>query len=110
LLIVPVQWESYTLGVAPFNPNEAELIAFEDLAAANKLEYARGAGQRYLIQRCAGKIINRATNNLCRNRWDDGTLCDKTGQKRKIEVQVRWTALLSFKFALLMSSYSSTAL
>jgi len=42
----------------------------EDIAAANKLELARGAGQRYLVQR-----------------WEDGTVCDKTGVPRKIEVQ-----------------------
>lgn len=44
----------------------------EDIAAANKLELARGAGQRYLVQR-----------------WEDGTVCDKTGIPRKIEVQVK---------------------
>ena len=47
-------------------------MSVEDIAAANKLELARGAGQRYLVQR-----------------WDDGTICDKTGAPRKIEVQVK---------------------
>ncbi|KAF8334059.1 uncharacterized protein EI90DRAFT_3015120 [Cantharellus anzutake] len=37
---------------------------------ANKLELARGAGQRYLVQR-----------------WESGTVCDKTGVPRKAEVQ-----------------------
>lgn len=43
----------------------------DSIVAANKLELARGAGQRYLVQR-----------------WEDGTACDKTGVPRKIEVQV----------------------
>lgn len=38
---------------------------------AAKLEVARGAGSRYLVQR-----------------WGDGTVCDKTGKRREIEVQV----------------------
>lgn len=44
----------------------------EKKALANRLELARGAGHRYL--------------NL---HWGDGTVCDKTGKKREIEVQVR---------------------
>lgn len=48
------------------------MASSEQIAAANKLELARGAGQRYLVQR-----------------WEDGTPCDKTNQPRKIEVQVR---------------------
>jgi hypothetical protein len=40
-------------------------------ALAANLELARGAGSRYLVQR-----------------WGDGTLCDKTGKRREIEVQV----------------------
>ena len=40
-------------------------------ALAANLELARGAGSRYLVQR-----------------WGDGTLCDKTGKLREIEVQV----------------------
>jgi len=43
----------------------------DELALANNLELARqGAGQRYLVQR-----------------WGDGTVCDKTGRPREIEVQ-----------------------
>lgn len=41
------------------------------MVAAN-LELARGAGSRYLVQR-----------------WGDGTMCDKTGKPREVEVQVR---------------------
>lgn len=47
------------------------MVSPESIAAANKLELARGAGQRYLIQR-----------------WEGGTLCDKTNTPRKVEVQV----------------------
>lgn len=67
------QWESYYLGIAP-SPETvgSDLASPEQIAAANKLELARGAGQRYLVQR-----------------WEDGTPCDKTAQPRKIEVQVR---------------------
>ncbi len=59
------------MGVAP-SPETLELLSPEDVAAANKLELARGAGQRYLVQR-----------------WESGTQCDKTGLPRKVEVQVR---------------------
>jgi len=39
-------------------------------ALAANLELARGAGSRYLVQR-----------------WGDGSVCDKTGKRREIEVQ-----------------------
>lgn len=42
-------------------------------AQAANLELAKTAGSRYLVQR-----------------WGDGTLCDKTGQPREVEVQVRY--------------------
>ncbi|KAF9514879.1 hypothetical protein BS47DRAFT_1381777 [Hydnum rufescens UP504] len=72
------EWESYFLGVAPHR-DSTELVTAEDVAAANKLELARGAGQRYLVQR-----------------WEDGTVCDKTGAPRKVEVQVRATFSIVF--------------
>ncbi|KDQ18104.1 hypothetical protein BOTBODRAFT_171781 [Botryobasidium botryosum FD-172 SS1] len=65
------EWEAYTLGVAP-SPRNAlgEMIHADEAAENNKLELARGAGQRYLVQR-----------------WGGGTYCDKTGYKRDIEIQ-----------------------
>lgn len=62
------EWESYTLGKAP-KPGDDLSLAEQDAHAAN-LELARGAGSRYLVQR-----------------WGDGTLCDKTGKSREVEVQ-----------------------
>ncbi|KAG8868011.1 Protein OS-9 [Serendipita sp. 405] len=70
---------SYTLGHAPsLNPTEDEAAGThhhhisipEQKSLANRLELARGAGHRYL--------------NL---HWGDGTVCDKTGRKREIEIQ-----------------------
>jgi len=46
------------------------MIHADEAAENNKLELARGAGQRYLVQR-----------------WGGGTYCDKTGYKRDIEIQ-----------------------
>lgn len=46
----------------------------EQNAHATNLELAKNAGSRYLVQR-----------------WGDGTLCDKTGKNREVEVQVRGT-------------------
>ncbi|KAJ7109287.1 hypothetical protein C8R44DRAFT_802106 [Mycena epipterygia] len=65
------EWESYTLGRAPATPEPgADLtVAQQDALAAN-LELARSAGSRYLVQR-----------------WGDGTICDKTGKPREVEVQ-----------------------
>lgn len=69
--------DSYTLGHAPttiVHPSddaEAHVAVPNRAALANRLELARGAGHRYLIQR-----------------WGEGTVCDKTGKKREIEVQV----------------------
>ncbi|KAF5380935.1 hypothetical protein D9615_003883 [Tricholomella constricta] len=61
-------WEAYTLGKAP-KPG-ADLTVAEQNAQAVNLELARSAGSRYLVQR-----------------WGDGTLCDKTGKSREVEVQ-----------------------
>lgn len=66
------EWEAYTLGQAPATTPEsgADLTVAEQNALAVNLELARGAGSRYLIQR-----------------WGDGTICDKTGKEREIEIQ-----------------------
>ncbi|XP_006458202.1 hypothetical protein AGABI2DRAFT_190556 [Agaricus bisporus var. bisporus H97] len=65
------EWESYTLGRAPTQPAPgADLTVAELNAQAANLELAKTAGSRYLVQR-----------------WGDGTLCDKTGQPREVEVQ-----------------------
>lgn len=47
-----------------------QLTDLEETALAQNLEIARGARQRYLVQR-----------------WGEGTICDKTGRNREIEVQ-----------------------
>jgi len=63
--------EAYTLGRAPPTPEPgAELTVSEEAALAANLELARDAGASYLVQR-----------------WGDGTICDKTGKHREIEVQ-----------------------
>ncbi|KAF8522194.1 hypothetical protein BU17DRAFT_87289 [Hysterangium stoloniferum] len=67
------EWESYTLGKSPSaeSTTDGQLSVNDELTLANNLELARqGAGQRYLVQR-----------------WGDGTVCDKTGRPREIEVQ-----------------------
>ena len=75
----PTQWEAYTLGQAPAATPEsgADLTVAEQNALAVNLELVRGTSSRYLIQR-----------------WGDGTVCDKTGREREIEIQVdrfpRW--------------------
>jgi hypothetical protein len=54
------------------NPEpSADLTVAEQNAQAANLELARGAGSRYLVQK-----------------WGDGTICDKTGKSREVEVQV----------------------
>ncbi|KAJ3493993.1 hypothetical protein NLJ89_g10902 [Agrocybe chaxingu] len=64
-------WEAYTLGRAPKTPEPgADLTVAEQNAQAANLELARNAGSRYLVQR-----------------WGDGTICDKTGKSREVEVQ-----------------------
>jgi len=63
-------WEAYDLGRAPESGTGADLSMADHGALAANLELARGAGSRYLVQR-----------------WGDGTLCDKTGKRREIEVQ-----------------------
>lgn len=65
------EWEAYTLGKAPTSPEPgADLTLAEQHAQAANLQLARSAGSRYLVQR-----------------WGDGTLCDKTGKRREVEVQ-----------------------
>ncbi|TFK76535.1 hypothetical protein BDN72DRAFT_954258 [Pluteus cervinus] len=65
------EWESYTLGKAPAAPEPgADLTLAEQHAQAANLELARTAGSRYLVQR-----------------WGDGSVCDKTGKHREVEVQ-----------------------
>ncbi|KAF8636659.1 hypothetical protein AX17_003465 [Amanita inopinata Kibby_2008] len=65
------EWEAYTLGRAPTNPElGADLTVAEQNAHAVNLELARNAGSRYLVQR-----------------WGEGTICDKTGKSREVEVQ-----------------------
>lgn len=61
------------MGQAPATTPEpgADLTVAEQNALAVNLELARGAGSRYLVQR-----------------WGDGTICDKTGREREIEIQV----------------------
>ncbi|KZV84419.1 hypothetical protein EXIGLDRAFT_727223 [Exidia glandulosa HHB12029] len=58
------EYPSYTLGKSA----QAEDGSISE--AANNLELARGTGQRYL-----------------HFRWGDGTVCDKTGKGRAVEVQ-----------------------
>jgi hypothetical protein len=65
------QWEAYDLGRAPEPESGADLSRSDHGAVAANFELARGVGSRYLVQR-----------------WGDGTICDKTGKRREIEVQV----------------------
>src|ERR1700722_4610095 len=68
-----IKYASYTLGRAPPTPEPgADLTLAEQSALATNLELAREAGSRYLVQR-----------------WGDGSICDKTGQSREVEIQVR---------------------
>lgn len=67
---------SYMLGHAPTMRNhddetEGNVAVPNNSALANRLELARGAGHRYLNMH-----------------WGDGSVCDKTGRKREVEVQV----------------------
>ncbi|KAF9069900.1 hypothetical protein BDP27DRAFT_1221642 [Rhodocollybia butyracea] len=74
-----ISWESYTLGKAPATPEPgADLTVAERNAIEANLELARGAGSRYLVQR-----------------WNDGTLCDKTGKGREVEVQFHCSMAMS---------------
>ncbi|KAH9043178.1 hypothetical protein EDB85DRAFT_1913896 [Lactarius pseudohatsudake] len=63
-------WEAYDLGRAPETGSGVDLSQADYSAVSANLELARGAGSRYLLQR-----------------WGDGTMCDKTGKRREIEVQ-----------------------
>ncbi|KAF8163220.1 hypothetical protein B0H34DRAFT_794953 [Crassisporium funariophilum] len=72
-------WESYTLGRAPPNPEPGvDLTVAEQDAQAVNLELARSAGSRYLVQR-----------------WGDGTICDKTGKGREVEVQFHCSMVMT---------------
>ncbi|KAF8274961.1 hypothetical protein EI94DRAFT_1768293 [Lactarius quietus] len=63
-------WEAYDLGRAPESSSSVDLSRADHGAVTANLELARGTGSRYLVQR-----------------WGDGTVCDKTGKRREIEVQ-----------------------
>ncbi|EAU88459.2 hypothetical protein CC1G_11931 [Coprinopsis cinerea okayama7 len=73
-------WESYTLGRAPRSSEEpgADLTVAERNAQAANLELARNAGSRYLVQR-----------------WGDGSICDKTGKPREVEVQFHCSMVMT---------------
>jgi hypothetical protein len=71
LYVLFYQWEAYDLGRAPEPGSSVDLSRADHGAVAGNLELARGTGSRYLVQR-----------------WGDGTVCDKTGKRREIEVQV----------------------
>ncbi|KAI0318645.1 hypothetical protein OF83DRAFT_1231961 [Amylostereum chailletii] len=66
------EWEAYDLGRAPPVPDgvTGDVALAEQSALAASVELARGSSSRYLVQR-----------------WGDGTVCDKTGRRREIEVQ-----------------------
>ena len=66
------------MGKAP-KPGADLTLAEQDARAAN-LELARIAGSQYLVQR-----------------WGDGTLCDKTGKSREVEVQVNQQLIYSLR-------------
>ncbi|KAF8797944.1 hypothetical protein BYT27DRAFT_7178207 [Phlegmacium glaucopus] len=73
------EWESYTLGRAPANSEPGvDLTVAEQNARAANLELARSAGSRYLVQR-----------------WGDGTICDKTGKSREVEVQFHCSMVMT---------------
>lgn len=74
------EWESYTLGRAPRSSEEpgVDLTVAERNAEATNLELAKNAGSRYLVQR-----------------WGDGTICDKTGKPREIEVQFHCSMVMT---------------
>jgi len=59
------------LGVSPSVPQTNGDVSVSENSVAANLELAKAADQHYLVQR-----------------WSDGTLCDKTGRGREIEIQV----------------------
>jgi protein OS-9 len=64
-------YHSYTLGKAPSAPEPgADLTVAEQNSIAANIALAKEAGSRYLVQK-----------------WGDGTVCDKTGKNREVEVQ-----------------------
>ncbi|KAA1474921.1 hypothetical protein DENSPDRAFT_841598 [Dentipellis sp. KUC8613] len=64
------EWEAFDLGRAPTTETGDALTVADQNALTANLQLARGPGSRYLVQR-----------------WGDGTVCDKTGRRREIEVQ-----------------------
>ncbi|KAL5529227.1 hypothetical protein ACEPAG_5211 [Sanghuangporus baumii] len=65
------EWEAYTLGQAPASPGEGhELTSTQQEALAKSVDVVKTAGHRYLVQKLG-----------------EGTICDKTGKPREIEVQ-----------------------
>ena len=72
------QWEAFTLGQATTMSNEflmgkdqKDLTPAQRESLARNIDVVRTAGHQYLVQR-----------------WGDGTICDKTGRPREIEIQV----------------------
>jgi len=66
------EWEAYTLGQSTSARDEGRDLAVGQQQAAlqNNVDIVATAGHRYLVQT-----------------WSDGTICDKTGGPREIEVQ-----------------------
>ncbi|KIO19948.1 hypothetical protein M407DRAFT_11145 [Tulasnella calospora MUT 4182] len=67
------EFQAYTLGKSPLalrTKNTEVAVPDDSEEAKNALQLSEGAGQRYLT-----------------SRWTDGTLCDKTGRPREVEVQ-----------------------
>ena len=61
-----------------------DLTVAQESAVAANLELAREAGSRYLVQR-----------------WGDGEICDKTGKRREVEVQVRSTHIRTREYLII---------
>ncbi|KAK7467006.1 Protein OS-9 [Stygiomarasmius scandens] len=70
-------WESYTLGKAPTTETDLS-VSQQQNENSNALQLARGGGSRYLVQT-----------------WTDGTICDKTGKGREVEVQFHCSMAMS---------------
>ncbi|EJD05822.1 uncharacterized protein FOMMEDRAFT_145214 [Fomitiporia mediterranea MF3/22] len=65
------EWEAYTLGQAAAAPSEGrDLTVAQQEALAKSVDIVKTAGHRYLVQKMGS-----------------GTICDKTGKPREIEVQ-----------------------
>lgn len=73
IYLIYLQEDAYSLGRAPKTESGSDLSTTQVAGAElQNVELAKGVGSRYLVQR-----------------WGDGTLCDKTGEPRDIEIQVR---------------------